>query len=102
MTMLPAPKSSRKEDPDGSGSRAPSAISAATAAPHNPSNGTTTTNASSSKQTFKKGKGKSSKNLAMLSGKTDKIMALYLSYLAEIQTENMASLHCFSSTDRRI
>ena len=67
MTMLPASKSSRKEDPDGSGSRAPSAISAATAAPSNPSNGTTTTNASSSEQTFKKGKGKSSKNLAMLS-----------------------------------
>ena len=36
---------------------------------------TNTTNALSSEQTFKKGKGKSGKNLTILSGKIDKIMA---------------------------
>ena len=38
ITMPPAPKSSRKKEPDGSGAHAPSAISAAAAAPPNPSN----------------------------------------------------------------
>jgi hypothetical protein len=70
--------SSKKEDPNGSGARAPFAISAA--ASPNLFNGTTTTNASSSEQTFKKGQGKSGKNLAMLSSKTDKTMASYQAY----------------------
>ena len=47
----------------------------------------------SSSSILEKGNGKSGKNLAMLSGKTDKIMSDYQAYLEEIQTERV---HGFS------
>mmetsp|Transcript_6791 Transcript_6791/g.12770 ORF Transcript_6791/g.12770 Transcript_6791/m.12770 type:complete len:638 (-) Transcript_6791:169-2082(-) len=71
----------KAQDPDGKGQRSPPKTIFAKAS------SVASSARSFASLPFKKGKGKSGKNLAMLSGKTNKIMSDYQAYLAEIQNE---------------
>ena len=103
--------SSRKgQDPDGTGTRTKSSSSSvktasttassssgSTSTSQQQSNNTTNTNPPPS--SFQKGKGRSGKNLALLSGKTNKIMSDYQAYLNQIQHDDVNSSFSSSSED---